>query len=797
MDIASSYPANGATVGDIFAVSIAFTEPVVAGADCVGGVSVVRVGASGVNMTACSDLTTYDNYVVLLFGSALPAGDYYITVDSGALTDLAGNMVTYITTTSSYTFTVASATATVPSLLYSAPLDGGAFDGNLIANVSTITLDYSVAVTAKDAFIELEDCGADFKCGTTDDALLYRFAATSLNITDSTVSIEAEILGTTYKRWKLTVPAGAFEGPVTPSLTAATTIEFLNDRTGFSYAMVIHPDAAASTAEGIVFSAKLASTTPTGLYSLCYCDDQADETLEDLGDAETTYKLEDNMRVPEVLTSALVAADVSGVTVAGMPLASHECISKCTTGCIGPSCFCDGFTGAGRTEAAYFCLSPSLCRDACDELGTSCAGISVHDTLPQCILASAGVTSADGVVAEEWQYFAKSSGTACSQVHDFSTPVGSIAVTSRVDVAVDFVVQPGEDVSIELTAPAGVSLTYEESNGLQSKDRIMVIDSLGTCGLSGPSTSVELNGEESPAIDVWSTLAPFSYFQEGAWADTGPGEGAGLGPNIPDPAKVVETPDVAPSKEYNDRPGFFCPDNMDIDGLSIPLSGVMVPVKDHQCYTKCALNAPCVGDQCYCGGYFSGYDDIDSNAICANENFCKYICDNTPGCKSIDMHTSLDRCFLNMEGCDLHSDHLLQVPDMSYTLMIQRTDPNDGARRQLDDERRTQANTVDMYSWSKMLRFKSMVFTTGGTFKVCFCDSALLPGKPDDFAPCAKAADFSVEVGTVHSSGVSCLLEKPALQRVACVEQMYGGLRCYEKYSAPEPMLEIAAVSFD
>ena len=86
-----------------------------------------------------------------------------------------------------------------------------------------------------------------------------------------------------------------------------------------------------------------------------------------MGDDETTYKLADNLKVT---TSTLTAAgvrgagagwkfipsiaaifftrgvselaqekrtEVSGFTVAGMPLASHECISKCTTGCIGPS----------------------------------------------------------------------------------------------------------------------------------------------------------------------------------------------------------------------------------------------------------------------------------------------------------------------------------------------------------------------------------------------------------------------------------------------------------------------------
>jgi hypothetical protein len=91
-----------------------------------------------------------------------------------------------------------------------------------------------------------------------------------------------------------------------------------------------------------------------------------------------------------------------------------------------------------------------------------------------------------------------------------------------------------------------------------------------------------------------------------------------------------------------------------------------------------------------------------------------------------------------------------------------------------------------------MLRFKSFSFTSGGTFKVCFCDSTLL----SKGSVCASEADFSVQVGTVHSSGVSCLLEKPALQRVSCVPQIYGGLRCYAKYTAPEPVLPPPEVIF-
>merc|ERR1719146_177481 len=135
-----------------------------------------------------------------------------------------------------------------------------------------------------------------------------------------------------------------------------------------------------------------------------------------------------------------------------------------------------------------------------------------------------------------------------------------------------------------------------------------------------------------------------------------------MGPNQPDPDKIIDAYPPAAQRVYNARrptediPSVFCAGNMDLDAIKIPLGGVMVDVKDHQCYTKCGLNAPCTGDNCFCSGYYSGYDDITSNAICGNQNFCQYICDNTPGCQSVDMHRDRDRCFLNDYTCDTHQD---------------------------------------------------------------------------------------------------------------------------------------------
>ena len=94
-------------------------------------------------------------------------------------------------------------------------------------------------------------------------------------------------------------------------------------------------------------------------------------------------------------------------------------------------------------------------------------------------------------------------------------------------------------------------------------------------------------------------------------------------------------------------------------------------------------------------------------------------------------------------------------------------------------------------SWDKILRFRDVEFTSGGKFKLCFCDSSLLPGVG---RVCATERDYTIEVGMIHSSGVSCLISNPQLQRVSCTPQMHGGLRCYSFMDAPSfepPMIGV------
>jgi len=94
------------------------------------------------------------------------------------------------------------------------------------------------------------------------------------------------------------------------------------------------------------------------------------------------------------------------------------------------------------------------------------------------------------------------------------------------------------------------------------------------------------------------------------------------------------------------------------------------------------------------------------------------------------------------------------------------------------------------YSYPELLRFPPITFPQGGEYTLCFCD-AEASAKVDGRA-CERIEDYAVRVGTVHVSGVSCLLGHKHLARATCVPGYYGGqsnLRCYDgpapHFSAP------------
>jgi hypothetical protein len=86
-------------------------------------------------------------------------------------------------------------------------------------------------------------------------------------------------------------------------------------------------------------------------------------------------------------------------------------------------------------------------------------------------------------------------------------------------------------------------------------------------------------------------------------------------------------------------------------------------------------------------------------------------------------------------------------------------------------------------SSENVLRFAPLELKAG-TYKACFCDAANAGGT------CTKASDYALEIGKVHVSGLSCLLENTQLRTATCYEQVYGGLSC-----ATFPARGLAAVA--
>jgi hypothetical protein len=793
---ADSEPASGETVSATQQVRLAFSEPVAIDAENCTGSFVWYSGVAGADTIAvhCSEAskyTVFDNYV-LLSPPFVAASQYVLSIETGVLTDLAGNAITL--TVTSYEIDAAATDAYAPKVLYSNPENHGSIPVGENGTTVSVYFSEDVSLVTSPDLATLTFCGSDFTCDSDDEIIeTYTLDATMITSNVLTVTLGPAIRD--FNRYKLTIPASAVEdsssnaGPA-----AASEIEFVLDSNGFSADNAVAVAAEASDGSALTFHVQLSKDTAPGAYNLCFCSEQDDGSLENFGDGENTYTLEADKEAG----AADELAPPANATIKGQPIADHLCDAKCAKGCIGADCYCDGLAGAG---ANTLCLPKELCSQACDQ-ADGCEGIQVHDVKNQCTLL--GTTTPTLSVNEELQVFTRHSGTACTHASDFSEQAGKLFVTNRVEVGVDYIFTPGQPGSIELTGPDDASFDYLDGHhGTLSKDRITVIDCGGTCGVSSPTASVTLgDGNAATHISAWNNFWPFTYFNDK------PAEHIEGGPDdTSEHHEILETYAAKSNAhgyygedECSDLfTGRYCPGaNLDATKDTpyqamngIPVHGIKRSLNEHQCYAKCGAGSDCVGDWCHCDGLFSGYDTEDSNAICADVDLCQEICDNIDDCTSIDMHATLPRCYLNSNSC---SDYTLTglAADANYNLLVKKNDPNDeppqGCHRRLAAPARELEHdllpTDEGYSWSKMLRFKDLTFNSGGTFKLCFCDSHLAKQ-----GVCATAADYSVEVGTIHSSGVSCLLANPRLQRVACASQYHhGNLRCYSHLAqAPDP----------
>jgi hypothetical protein len=510
----------------------------------------------------------------------------------------------------------------------------------------------------------------------------------------------------------------------TPNAASLALVNATSCMVGGDVVTTLTGDVETSTGEEFFFSGLLPEEL-LGEYTVCECPDPA-------------YTLSGSTLFSKHIMPAA-------------PFAEDICTAKCPGGCLGDRCFCEG--DAFLNETAELCLSAPLCREACDAT-PGCVGYSVHSTLPRCVLTD----SSDAEISGMYDSFTKVDG-ACDSDADFLATtaagetlknLGKMTITAKPFVGVDYVVSPGEMTSIEITG-----------EGLDvMKDRVMVIDCYGTCGVSAPSPSVSI-----PAKNGYPEWTPVN-----ALIDR---------PSIMS-RQSPEYPVVPPTnyKPFTKTKSKYCPGNK----LPFPADTLAA---GHRCYPKCfGAEETCTDESCFCGGFIPGYDTPDSSAICLDQEQCEWLCAQTPGCHSIDMHKEKDRCFLNAQPCsDTISQGLLH-PSPDYDLLVKGVDANtrrlQSMGRQLNaaQVRELLAAKDPGISWESILRFREAEFTAGGKFKLCFCDSALLDGED---AICDGPEDFKIEIGEIHATGLQCLLSNPKMARGVCTPQLYGGLRCYDE----------------
>jgi hypothetical protein len=765
----STLPADGETVSAATTLKVVFDEQLSEPDDCLGGYtlkpvtggpsySVVQSAPSYFIACDSDNKTIVDNFILLQFDSNAVPGTYALFFDSYTIADLDGNSMFLTgsldesTGTATWVFTIGTDT-TLPMVVTSEPKYG------LLTSTGLITLTFSepVSPVMTGGMADLIDCGPDFVCDPLEDPMIARYdfsdpSVTYTNVTSADFSIDLMSIVDVfdYKRYMITFYAGSFKD-ADGNLAGETTLEFLKDPTlSFNMANVLGPSS--STVDELTYDLELEA--PPGIYSICYCDAQMDETLFDAGDGKTTVK-------PAFGQKAAASTSFSDPTVGSRPLSEHICSTKCAAGCIGDDCFCSGFDHAEGDMSEVYCLSPPMCRSVCDELGSTCAGFGTKGA-DSCVLYEPGFVLAE---AGKWTSYTKEIGTACTDPDEFTTLVGKATVTARADVYVEYVVEPNVVTTLEI---AGTNMLQEKAGMQWSSDRIMVVDCDGMCGYSAASKSVVLETGGG-----WNELAPYSWVSDAPHVDL-------QNPETPTWEPKSWTAHAGAMGNYEVMEQSFCPKNLQISTLpDMPMEGHMRSPTIHLCYNKC-IAQDCEGDDCFCEGAFTGYDSSSSNALCADEALCKHICDTYEECKSIDMGREGPRCFLNTATCD-DSDSNDATPDPNYDLLIKVIDQN--GNRKLEstkpapsaDERSLLPALPSGYSHGKLLIFNSIKFTSGGTFKVCFCDASLL----EDKAGCTGPADYGVEVGEVQASGISCLLTNSMFNRKTCVGMGPGALRCY------------------
>jgi hypothetical protein len=315
--------------------------------------------------------------------------------------------------------------------------------------------------------------------------------------------------------------------------------------------------------------------------------------------------------------------------------------------------------------------------------------------------------------------------------------IGTLTVTERADVGWTYVLDPEGASSVEIT---GTGLKWKN-------DRIMIVDCQATCGVSSPADGVTLEGKSATLHTSNTFVAQNDLFDA-----------------EDDERMMVDLPSEL--RTYTTVISHYC------KGNNLGEEELGEDVWNHQCHSKCSKDPTIEG----CGGYSEDVDHEDNTALCMSEAQCREACSLNQDCYGIDMWAGGNRCFLNRkgtaeDGCKTQYENADLGPSTSWTFLAKE---GSSVMRKL--------KTGDGLSTTEVLRFKPIEFETGGSYKVCFCDSSLLPAGQQH---CHAESDYDVEVGSLIVSGVSCLLQETDFRRRTCYGMFHGGLACSEDIEYP------------
>jgi len=350
---------------------------------------------------------------------------------------------------------------------------------------------------------------------------------------------------------------------------------------------------------------------------------------------------------------------------------------------------------------------------------------------------------------------------------DYSRNVGDLYVTDRFDLDMNWVLTANKNQFIEVT---GNNLDIR-------RDRISVISCDGTCGVTEPTKALS----QFPSIAAHSNhLAANNLIDAAATSD-----------------QVAHVQSTSVNDVQFNPPVLrkFCH-----IGSSLEMQG---DIAKDLCQTKCADDSGNKLAKDGCSGFIRGYaakfvycpDGSRDDAVVA----AKQACAGQISCAGFEFHRSISRVHFNSveatnkcKAADvgLHSDKAYDY----YSINSR------GASSQSTSWHTPQAGTdLSKYSYDSKLIFQNYTFPSGGTFKVCGCDSSNQFSDQATF--CRTKADYKIEIGKIHVSGVSCLVNQHKFQRGCCQQQVAleggesSGLRCYSDACPTIPPPTPAAIA--